>query len=206
MAAACKNVLGFLSQQSGKTNEREFLGRKIFSIPAPALPLPVPTGATPAPPRTLHFAAGGGYVGFSTDVSLLEEYLRSADNQAKPLRETAGLAEAAQKVIGPGAVLFGYQNQVETMRVTFDLLKSDLTSVTNASPFASLTGALPIANPLAAFHNWFDFSLLPSFDKIAKYFHFIVYGGSATSQGLSFKLFAPAPPQLKPGPGSGSPR
>ena len=206
LAAAFKSVLGFLSQQSAKTNEREFLGRKIFSLPAPALPLPVPTAATPAPPRTLSFAASGGYVAFSTDVSMLEEYLRSGDSQGKALRETAGLTEAAQKVIGPGAVMFGYQNQVEAMRVAFELLKNDPASATNAFPFAALSGALPLPNPTAALRDWSDFTLLPSFDKIAKYFCFTVYGGSATSQGLSFKLFAPAPPQLKSNQGSGSER
>src|SRR6185436_4904445 len=149
LAAACKSILAFLSQQSGKTNEREFLGRKIFSLPAPALPLPVPTGTTPAPPRTLNFAASGGYVAFSTDVSLLEEYLRSSDSQGKALRETAGLAEAAQRVTGPGAALFGYQNQVEAMRATLDLLKKDPASATNASPFASMSSALPVPNPMA---------------------------------------------------------
>ena len=132
--------------------------------------------------------------------------MRSGDSQGKALRETAGLTEAAQKVIGPGAALFGYQNQVENMRVALDLLKKDPASATNASPFASIPGALALPNPTAVLYDWFDFSLLPSFDKIAKYFHFTVYGGSATSQGLSFKLFAPAPPQLKPAQSSGTAR
>jgi hypothetical protein len=42
-----------------------------------------------------------------------------------------------------------------------------------------------------------DFSLLPDFDSLAKYFYFTVYGGSANVDGLSFKLFAPVPPGLK---------
>ena len=93
-----------------------------------------------------------------------------------------------------------YQNQIETMRAIFELLKKDPGSITNASPLAAIPG---MPNPQAFIKDWFDFSLLPSFDKISKYFYFVVYGGSATSQGLSFKLFTPAPPQLKMAQSSG---
>ena len=148
----------------------------------------------------IHYTASGGYLAMSTDASLVEEYLRSTESQGKTLRQTSGLTEAAQKVTGPGTTLFGYQNQVETMRALLELLKKDPGSLTNASPLASTPG---VPNPQALFKDWFDFSLLPPFDKISKYFHFAVYGGSATSQGLSFKLFSPAPPQLKTAQSSG---
>ena len=42
-----------------------------------------------------------------------------------------------------------------------------------------------------------DFSLLPPFEKISKYFYISVYGAGATSEGLQFKMFAPTPPALK---------
>jgi hypothetical protein len=45
-------------------------------------------------------------------------------------------------------------------------------------------------------HDWLDFPLLPDYDKVAKYFYFTVYGGSITSDGLTFRFFAPRPPQL----------
>jgi hypothetical protein len=55
-------------------------------------------------------------------------------------------------------------------------------------------------NPMAAlpkqFRDWMDFSLLPDFDPVSKYFYFSVYSGSATADGLSFKAFAPRPPGL----------
>ena len=58
----------------------------------------------------------------SSDVALLEQYLRSAETQGKSLRENAGLNEAAQQV-GAGTGLFGYSNQGETMRATFEAMK-----------------------------------------------------------------------------------
>src|SRR5438445_6433235 len=57
LAAALKKIMGFLNQQGGPPTEREFLGRKIFSLPAPALPMPIPAGARPTAPRTLNCAA-----------------------------------------------------------------------------------------------------------------------------------------------------
>jgi hypothetical protein len=44
--------------------------------------------------------------------------------------------------------------------------------------------------------DWFDFSLLPEYDTVSKYFYFSVYSGSTTTDGLSFKAFAPRPPHL----------
>jgi hypothetical protein len=38
---------------------------------------------------------------------------------------------------------------------------------------------------------------LPSFDKVAKYFYISVYSVGSTSDALTFKAFAPVPPQFK---------
>ena len=44
--------------------------------------------------------------------------------------------------------------------------------------------------------EWMDFSLLPEYDQIAKYFFFTVFNGNTTSDGIAFKAFAPRPPGL----------
>jgi hypothetical protein len=46
------------------------------------------------------------------------------------------------------------------------------------------------------FSDWMDFSLLPDYDLVSKYFYFSVFNGSAMADGLSFKVFAPRPPQM----------
>ncbi|HWH70252.1 MAG TPA: hypothetical protein VNT26_12770, partial [Candidatus Sulfotelmatobacter sp.] len=197
MAAALKSILIFLGQQAGNPTEREFLGRKIFSLPLPALPLPMATSAKPGADRTLSYAASGGYLALSTDAAMLEEYLRTTETQPKALRETAGLAEAAQQVTGPGTGLFGYENQLETMRAAFEALRKDPKTANASSAASLLPASLNVAGSDQTFKEWMDFSLLPGFEKIAKYFHFTVYGGNATTEGLTFKLFAPVPPGLK---------
>jgi len=45
--------------------------------------------------------------------------------------------------------------------------------------------------------QWFDFSLLPPFEKISRYFYFTVCAGGVNPDGFNLKFFAPAPPQLK---------
>ena len=206
LAAALKSVLVFMSQQAGTPAEREFLGRKIFSVTLPAVPLPMGGSSRPATPRTLSYAASGGYVAMSTDTSLLEEFLRSSETQAKMLRELPGLVGATQKVTDPGTGLLAYENNAETMRASFEGWKKEPSSITNATASSLLPGAIGMAGPERTFKEWMDFSLLPAYDKVAKYFHFTVYAGSANVDGLTLKIFTPIPPALKGAQSAGSAR
>jgi hypothetical protein len=194
LTAALKGMVA-LGQQGEDIAEREFLGRKIYSVALPGLPFAQPNVGKPGAPSKLHFASSSAYVAFSTDVSMIEEYLRSSDSQGKPLRETAGLMEAAQKVTGPGTSLFGYENQAETMRTTLEAARKSAPSTNSTGAASLLPGA--VADSQKAIQSWMDFSLFPSFDKVAKYFSFTVYAGSATTDGLTFKLFSPTPAGLK---------
>ena len=75
LAASLKALTAVLPQQGGKVKEREFLGRKVYALSLP--PTPARGGGRPVE-RTLSYTASGGYVALSTDVSMLEEYLRSS--------------------------------------------------------------------------------------------------------------------------------
>lgn len=196
LAAALKTVFTLLSP-TGSPTEREFLGRKIFSMPAPSLPLPMMGVSKPSAPKTLNYAASGGYVALSTDATILEEFLRSSESKGKALRETPGLTEAAQKVTSTGTGLFGYENHAETMRAVFESLRKGSNSATNLGALNPITGALGMASPDKNIKEWMDFSLLPPYEKIAKYFYFTVYSGGSTVDGLAFKMFAPVPPALR---------
>ena len=181
-ALAAKTVAALRSGQASLPEPRVFLGRKIYAIPLPGRGLP---GADATVSPSLYCAASGGYVALTSDVATLEEYLRSDTGRGRPLRETAGLADAAQHVGGAGNGLFGYENQRETMRAAFSLLKNSEATDTAMAVFPK------------SFRDWMDFSLLPDYDRVAKYFFFSVYGGGATADGLSFEVFAPRPPGMK---------
>ncbi len=72
-----------------------------------------------------------------------------------------------------------------------------LCAATNAGSSDPIANTIPFARPERSLREWMDFSLLPGFDRVARYFHYTVYSGSTTTDGLTFKLFAPLPPQLK---------
>ncbi|HEV2435697.1 MAG TPA: hypothetical protein VG077_06835 [Verrucomicrobiae bacterium] len=186
-ALALKSVLGMGAPGDTPAPTRDFLGRKIYTIPQ----RPRPTaGTAPAAPRSLYCTTSGGYVAISGTESMVEDYLRSAQSHVKPLRETDGLTEAIQHVGGTGNGLFGYENQREVMRSFFAALKNDPNSATgmNSVLMRMWGGSLG---------DWLDFSLLPEYDRVAKYFYFTVYSGRTSANGLTFEFFTPRPPQLR---------
>lgn len=186
-ALAIKNIGSMLPSEQNPPEPRLFLGRKIYTIPLPHRRAPEGSNLVS---RSLYCAASGGYVALTMDVSLLENYLRSDEGHVKPLRGISGLADAAQRVGGTGNGLFGYDNQRELMRMLFTTLKNEPAG--GANPLATL----PMVSPGMNFSQWMDFSLLPDYDQVSKYFYFTVYGGDTTVNGLSFKFFTPRPPQL----------
>jgi hypothetical protein len=186
-ATAVKDLLSLSVPRRQKLPEpRHFQGHKIYTVPLPGVRVP---GVT-APARSLYISSTSGYVALSTDVSTLEEYLRSGEKLPKPLNGTPGLVDAAQHVGGTSGGLFGYQNQSEIMRALFKMLKSQAANNTGGglNPLAALTKSV---------RDWLDLSLLPDYDQVSKYFYFSVYAGSTTADGLSFKAFSPRPPQMK---------
>jgi hypothetical protein len=191
LANALKTLTSLLPQQPSKMKEREFLGRKIYAIGLPSSP---PPGGGRPTERTVSFTGSGGYLAISVDSAMLEEFLRSSEGTGKSLRDTPGLADAAQKVGGFNTGLFAYENQVETMRVAVETLKKESGTLANLFSGSPLAGRLGMGEDANKFKEWVDFSLLPSFDRIAKYFSFNVWSGNVTSEGISFKFFAPNPP------------
>ncbi len=186
-ATAIKDLLSLSMSRSQKAPDpRNYQGHKIYTIPQSG---PRIAGAAAAPATSLYITSSGGYVALSTDVSLLEEYLRSGDKLPKPLNGTPGLVDAAQHVGGTGGGLFGFENQRETLRSLFNTLKKQAAN-DNAGGLSSVAALPP------AVRDWLDFSLLPDFDQVSKYFYISVYAGSTTADGLSFKAFAPRPPEL----------
>jgi hypothetical protein len=198
LASAMRSVLVFLTAQAGAPGEREFLGRKLYSVPLPTTVFSAGHDASSeSSPKTLHYAASGAYVAFSTESGMLEDYLRSGETPAKSLRLTPGLTEASQHVTGPGTSYFSYQNQSQSVRTLFETLRSNPSEATNSTSLAVLSGLPGMAKPERSIQEWMDFSLLPRFDAVSKYFHYVVTGVGANVQGITYKVYAPVPPELK---------
>ncbi|HEV7924395.1 MAG TPA: hypothetical protein VGR14_03520 [Verrucomicrobiae bacterium] len=187
LTAALKVLLS-IPFQGAPITDREFLGRKIYTA-AP------PSSGDGKASSGVSFSANGGYIAISGDTSILEEYLRGSEGGAKALGDLPGLADAAQKVGGMSTGLFGFENENQTMRPVFDVVRKQHLSLQDmlGVPLPPSLGG----EQAETLQQWADFSLLPPFDTISKYFYFSVYSGSFSSDGFSLKVFMPTPPQLR---------
>ncbi|HUR57446.1 MAG TPA: hypothetical protein VM029_07040 [Opitutaceae bacterium] len=193
LASSMKAITSIFPPNLIKYREREFLGRTVYSITLPN------AGAGEGGARPLSYAASGGYVAFSTDVAALEEYLRSGEGTVKPLRDFPGLNDSAQKVGGTGSGYFSFENQNETTRAAFETAKKDPKAVSNLFGTGQLVTLLGLAGGAdeKGMSEWFDFSLLPPFDRVSKFFGYDVSAINVSPTAISFKMFTPTPPQLR---------
>ena len=147
--------------------------------------------------RTLYYAAASNGAALSTDSAMLEEYLRGVSGRLKPLRQAPGFAEATERVVGGGARWFAYENRNEAMRAAFGALQTDTNSPSGLSDLLPLPDGLALFKNAADFRGWMDLSLLPPYERLAKYFHFTVCALSVSTDGITINYFAPTPPELK---------
>ena len=190
------DILLLANPQGGAPKEREFLGRKIYtaSMPGAAAAFGANTSGGAG---TLNYAASSGYVAISSDASMIEEYLRSSDSQQKALRETPGLTDAIAKAGGSSTGMLGYENQAETTRATFESLRNSAPKSESTPGTAGMVLGMSSMPSTGLFKDWMDFSLLPPFDKISKYFGISVYTVSSTPDGILFKMYEPVPAGLR---------
>jgi hypothetical protein len=186
LAAALKTGLSFM----GAATERDFLGRKICTLTTQS--------QNGAPGRSFSFVGSGSYVALSSDSEMIEEFLRSDENKARTLGEVPGLSDAAQRVGGMGTGLFGYQNESASMRAVVGLLRERFGTLEDilGQPHA-LPGGGDTADQMAKVRDWADFSLLPPYDEISKYFYFSVSAGKFSPDGFTMNFFSPTPPKLR---------
>ncbi len=185
-----KSLFALVNRRGDEPTERDFLGHKIYIILAPPAKL---VNGEKTGTRATSFSTANGYVAISMDPATLEEFLRG-ETSGKPLRETPGLADATQRIAGDSATLLTYENQRETMRAAFDIYKQ--LGNTNSAAAADPFGIFGIFGGQKFFKDWADVSLLPEYDKVAKYFGFSVSAMSTTPTGLSLKMFAPTPAEI----------
>jgi hypothetical protein len=189
LAASLKAITSIFPPNMVKYNEREFLGRRVYSF---AMPTPAD-----AAPRPLNYAASGGYVAFSTDAAALEEYLRSGEGNVKPLREFAGLNEAAQKVGGTANGYFSFENQNETARATFESGRRNPKAASDLFGTGQLSAVMGATGDNKGLSEWFDLSLLPPFERVSKCFGFNVSAINVSRSAIAFRIFTPVPAQLR---------
>lgn len=187
---ALRGLLVLRTGDALQPRTREFLGRTIYTVSLPG------AAGSRGGPAQLHYAAHAGYAALSTDAALLEEFLRSGETRRPSLADWQGLADAAQKVGGLSGGWFAYQDLRQTMAWNFEAWRRPPDAPNATLGLEVITGSLPYARPQKSVKDWFDYTLLPNFERVARYFYCRVAAGSADADGLSFKWFWPSPPGL----------
>ncbi|MCU0771198.1 MAG: hypothetical protein MUE94_05430 [Verrucomicrobia bacterium] len=199
--SALKTVLAMFLRGNPPAT-REFLGTTIhtFDLPNPAM-------TADATARKINVAVSRGYVAFTADEPILEEFLRSADSPVPPLRQAPGLAASTEAVTGPGTSLLSFEDQKAGMRLQVALFQQWATNSTPEveDPMTPIPESMGLGLPRKGLKEWFNFSLLPPFEKIQHYFYHTVYAGGGSVDGLTLKIFSPTPPQLRGGNGGSEP-
>ncbi len=195
---AIKAIGTMSNPQDSPAEPRDFLGRKIYTIPMR------PTRASaggPSVQRALYVSASGGYIALSMESAMVEEFLRSAQGQNKPLRENAGLQNALQHLGGAGTGMFSYEDHRSDARTGLIMLKTQPAAM--GAGICEITGvpdtlvnAMMMNPAMKSFCSGLDYSLLPDYDAISKYFYISTFTGGADAGGLTFKFFNPRPPTL----------
>ncbi len=186
-------LTGLIPSAGGAMEEREFLDRTIYSLTIPGLPMPGLGAAGGGMPNAgIHLVANEDYVIFSMDEQAVEDFLRGPKSSQKPLSRVGGLAQARSALGSDRLTSFRYDNARSVVEGVWEMgRKSPDVFAENLGAGAALGG--PSLNDLGPLAN---FSALPPFERVAKYFHYSVGGTSADSQYLSIRWFRPTPPGL----------
>ena len=185
-------LFSLMPPEAIRHKEREYLGHTIHSVTI----LRAPEGAKSAEASTWHYAAGGSYVALSDDAAMIDDYLGSGEGARRALRDQPGLAEAARRAGGTNTGFFSYENTSESAQALF------ASAGKNSLNAGAILGAMKLGGRLGlgregGFLTWVDSSLLPPFERVAKYFYLNVTTLSQNADGLTFKFLAPLPPPLQ---------
>lgn len=168
--------------------EREFLGKKIYSLVPPSL---AAGGVQGAGQSANHFVATDGYLAWANDIAIIEEFLRRGESNPEPLADVPGWRDAAQRAgKGSGGVM-GYRNLAESARLFLERAKSNPDQAADYLAFGPFR-VVP-ADLEKAVLSCSDFSLLPPHEKIAKYFGMAVFAGHVALEGYCLRVVMPPP-------------
>ena len=194
LANAFVVATGLIPYGGNVLTERDFLGKKSYSfnIPGMAIPGGAAPGQDPAAGVGLFMAPDGGYLVFSMDEEALEGHLRGPSSSQKSLRRLAGLRQSTEVLGDEGLSSFRYDNASQLVKNLWNISRENPEMLTGG-----ITGAaLGAPQPFVGLDGLTDFSKLPPFENVAKYFHYSVGGSSSDAHYMNYRWFRPTPPQL----------
>jgi hypothetical protein len=191
VAVALKPIFFLLSPQGGLPDVRDFLDRKIYTVPFPSVPLP---GVPNAPVGSkLHYAALTGYVAFSASEPLLEEFLRGVASSTNALPAGTNWAQSLP-ALGPGTTFCAWEDSRESIRSAYTAWKAGTAVLPAGGTAGALLGMIRMWLPEDAAKRWLDPTLAPPFDQLQHHFYRSISGAGGNAEGLWYGNLSPTPP------------
>lgn len=190
--------LSALSPKPPEIKEKDIAGKKVYYWQEQQPPLEMPIGQKQNPPqRFTYISSVANYTVFANDQKILEEFLNFSESKANPLKNLPGFNEALNKAGNQNSGLILFSNDRENMRMQFNVLKNEPDTVAAFIGITPIGMRLGLAEDSKVFKEWIDASLLPDFEKVAKYFNFTLSSLTVTDDGIMLKSVTPNSPELK---------
>lgn len=168
LAASLAKVLAGAALRSEAMTEREFLGRKLYSVVLPwAVRSADPSGAAPR----LHFGASERYVGFAFEPGLLEDWLRSLDTSGASAAWQGGWREALAEIRG-GRGCVGYEDYAAVLQHVLQAARADPENLHQALIPGPLGFRIHLHSDPERLRRWVDPQALPPWEAVARYVGF----------------------------------
>jgi len=191
--ASSVKFLTLLSPKPPEVKEREIAGKKVYYWENPKL---VRNPDKKEPARFTFVSSVANYVAIANDLSILQEFLNYSDGKYVPLKNFQGLSDAIKIVGSENSGLLIFQNAKEQTRFQYTLLKNETDTIASLLAMTPIGIRLGLAEDSKLLRQWIDPTLLPDFDKIAKYFGIAVSELNVEESGIRLKSFNPNPPGL----------
>ncbi len=185
--------LTLLSPKPPEVKEREIAGKKVYYWENPKI---VQNPDKKEPARFTFVSPVANYVAIANDLSILQEFLNYSDGKYVPLKSFQGLGDAIKKVGSENSGLLIFQNTKEQTRFQYTLLKNETDTIASLLAMTPIGIRLGLGEDSKLLRQWIDPTLLPDFDKIAKYFGITVSELNLEDAGIRIKSFNPNPPGL----------
>ncbi len=144
----------------------------------------------------LNLSADDDYLLVALEKRIMSEYLSgSLGSSDGALRDLPELGLAVEKLGSESMVAFGYADADGITGILWEEVRQ------NPDFLRDALGIIPDLDPMAqvmveSFISMIDFSKLPPFEVVAKYFPFSVTSASRDADFLDFSVYTPFPPEL----------
>ena len=184
LARSVAEMLAGAALRPDAWEERDFLGRTVYSVP---IPLAGPPGEPGGEVGRLHIAASERHVGFALDPAVLENWLRSLQGLGTDSLGSRPGWRAQVVGMGGGRGWVGYEDYAAMLRGLLAAVQSDPEHLGQARLPGPLGFRLQLQMAPEQWRPWLDPALLPPWEAWAPYVGGGWYAFEGDAEALRFR-------------------